>query len=422
VVTGPSARDDAGHPVGAPDRMLFPPPAQAPVGGTGPDSPLFPDGGPASGARHPSFPQPEDPGMPSAEPLPDRSCAPGPSRRLLFDGEIPDRGRTRPGGPSRRIEATAGTFPPTTISPHESSPPPTGPPRGPRPPGAPETAAPTGSAGAASAGRSSPGTGRATPAVRHPAAGTAAWWRHTVLRRDEVTGVVSGAVLRDLRSVAPPAGGPLLALLAVVFVLAAVNALRGSALPGLVGTGLGAAVVGLFLVGLLLGQVIGAGTSGGLRLGGSLAGVLVRAVTGLLGLVLGVVGRLLQTGAGPGRLRRSPGAGRGSGAGTEPVAVRRFRVLTADGRTRVCVMHGDLDGDDLREGDAVHVVGHRGRQDVLAVHQVEVLSGTGGLVLSRLRPRAPADVLAAQWTRVLARVGTTVLLVLAGQQLWTLLH
>ena len=86
-------------------------------------------------------------------------------------------------------------------------------------------------------------------------------------------------------------------------------------------------------------------------------------------------------------------------------------------------MYGEFDGTDVRPGDPVHVVGRRGRRDVLTVHRLDVLSGIGGLVLSRLRSKVPGEVLVAQWTRRLVVILTSaLLLLLVGQQVWMLLR
>jgi hypothetical protein len=203
-------------------------------------------------------------------------------------------------------------------------------------------------------------------------------------------------------------------------ILLAANGLRGSALPGLVATGLAVAVVGFFLLGVLVAQILGAGLVRGARLGGALAGALLRAVLGVVGLLFAALAGLFGQGT-----RTSSGTRRTSihpAATPVPATVRRFRVQDLQGDVSVCILNGDTEGDDVRPGDPVRVVGRRDRHGVLAVNRVEVLSGIGGVVVSTVRPTTPPDLQTARWTRRLTVTAATVLVPLIALQLWTLLH
>lgn len=289
-----------------------------------------------------------------------------PRRRLLFDADEAGAILAGASGEPTTAGASAGVAAPV------GSPPAGPPPPGPRPPaGSPD--GPT-TADPSAAPSSSTAVGEKQGRIRR------------LLRGEEVTGLVSGTVAGDQRFITPPSRRPIVLLALIWAVLAVVNAVRGSAAPALIAVGLVVAFLGLLLLGLVVGQVARAGALEGLRV----AGVLIRAGGGAV--VAGAV------------------------------PVRRFQVQTVDGRTWDCVMRGDVDSDEVRAGDPVRVRGRRGRHGVLTVHRMEVLSGIGGIVVRRVRAEASAQAQAAELARPLVLIGTASLLLLIGQQLWTLLR
>jgi hypothetical protein len=121
----------------------------------------------------------------------------------------------------------------------------------------------------------------------------------------------------------------------------------------------------------------------------------------LLGGSLAGYGRLLGRSAGRAAKAASRVAVQGTAAGARgglgavgrarvgehDEAARRFRVQTVTGDVHACLLLGDPEGDDVRQGDIVHVTGRRTRQGHYVVTRVDVLSGPSGPVISTVLPR-----------------------------------
>ncbi len=344
-----------------------------------PGAPLFPDRTEADDGQRPLFPRTS-----GARTLAGDPPSPGiaGSRRVVPVGHDPVD--------VPRPSAAAGVPPP-----------------GPQPPGAP----PPGRRPPTSQPPGARSPGSPPPGLRPPGARPA--------RGTPIDGVVSGTVERDLRYLQPSSPRPLILLGVAWLVLWSVNALRGCAWPGLVAAGLLLAVAALFLLGVLLSQIVGAGLLRGLRLGGTLAGILLRSVAGLVGIVLTALGGLM----GPGR--SSSGSRRTMvhpAAAVRTVVVRQFRVQDLAGQVQVCVLSGVPDGDDVRPGDPVRVFGRRDRAGQVVVRRVEVLSGIGGAAVSIIRPTPSSTMLTAQWTSRLMRSAAVGAAVLVAVQVGTLLR
>jgi hypothetical protein len=386
-----------------------------------PDDLLFPDRTGMTATERPLFPGPTGPNADCGN-----LHSPGVRsvRRVLPVGIDPDdvSGTSAvtgapPAGP-RPPGATASAVTSTTSGmPGTPSGMPGTPPPGPRPPGPAPVAAPAPGATASS----SPGTPAGTiPGAVNGSARPVTGRHARGLRGTGIEGLVSGTVERDLRYRQPPSPGPLVLLGLAWAVLWSVNALRGSAWPGLIAAGLLLAAGALFLLGVLLVKIVGAGPLQGLRLGGTLVGILLRAITGVVGIVLTTLGGLLGPGGRPSsRPRRTGGH---PAAAARAAVIRRFRVQDLTGHVHVCVLNGDTEGDDVRPGDAVRVIGRRDRAGLLVVRRVEVLSGIGGDVVSTVRPGMSSDVLAAQWTARLLNSTVLAVAILVAVQVWTLLR
>jgi translation initiation factor IF-1 len=319
-------------------------------------------------ADRPLFPTP-DPVDPGSAPLfgdtaSDAPAGRGGHREVASSRSETPRRRVLPDGMSQGpgSAAVGSSRAATPTSPGSPLP---GPPPGPPPPGPPPGPRPPDQAAPGPRSGSTAGAGAATTRI-----GT--WVLHGLLFRRVVSGLVNVGVREDVETVPRTRSGPLRVFTVLWAVLAVTNALRHP----------------------------------------SPASFVVACVAGALAVLI-----MLLYGS------RRPGTrvGRAPGTVPDPVPVRHFRVRTSDGREVRCMMPGAIDTGSVRAGDAVTVSGRCGRRGVLIVHQVDVLSGAGGLVMTRLRPRAPLRARMASWSRNLGTVSTVVLLLLVGWQLW-LLH
>jgi hypothetical protein len=99
-----------------------------------------------------------------------------------------------------------------------------------------------------------------------------------------------------------------------------------------------------------------------------------------------------------------------------PLTVRRFRVQGMTGEVRVCMLVGDLHGDEVRNGDTVRIRGRRDRHGVYRVRSLEILTGPGGTVIATAESRPPAAFRTAFVVDVVGKVvGALVLVWLAVQ-------
>lgn len=140
----------------------------------------------------------------------------------------------------------------------------------------------------------------------------------------------------------------------------------------------------------------------------------------IVGATLGSRGRAITSGIGRaggaaargvfGVARMGSNAARGSGGllgrPTTPYALtlRRFRIVDLRGQTTSCVMLGEVDGDLMRQGDLVRVHGPRDRNRNLQAKRVEILDRVDLPPRSIVRPRKPAQFVAARTTDLLCKV------------------
>lgn len=150
--------------------------------------------------------------------------------------------------------------------------------------------------------------------------------------------------------------------------------------------------------------------------------VLALIVGGTFGTMMGS-GMAKSTAAVAGAMGRSAvGAARGAhgvarhGSVVEQVLpLRRFRVRSPAGVVQSCVLVGEIEGDDVRQGDVVVVHGRLRRDGHRSVVRVDVQAGVGGPTGAVVRARKPAVFRVTQALDVVARVASALLgLVLVG--------
>lgn len=123
--------------------------------------------------------------------------------------------------------------------------------------------------------------------------------------------------------------------------------------------------------------------------------------------------RAAARGAGHATVAASRAVARGYGAALRKsfsqgrehsLTLRRFQVQSLTGGVVVCVLSGDLIGDEPRTGDLVRVTSRRTRSGHCVARRVETLASPVGPVVRSTSARPGIGLLAARWV---SRVGAT---------------
>lgn len=265
-----------------------------------------------------------------------------------------------------------------------------GPPPGPRPPALrPGSGAPTNPAPAppAAAGGHGVAAGFGTPA---PTLAPSAVAGLPVADRSTFVGIVEGPVSQDIRVYRFWGSKIFLPLLLITWItLLVVEAPRLAAI--------GQALLPLFILLVTFFVVLAVITGGtfGAIFGGVAKGTASAA---------GVMGRGMLAGA-----KGAARTGRSGSVTEQALPLRRFRVRSPLGAVQSCVMVGEVEGDDVRQGDIVEVHGRVGRDGHRLATRVDVLTGVGGAPATTVRARKPTTFRITQAFDVVAR-GASLLL------------
>ena len=108
--------------------------------------------------------------------------------------------------------------------------------------------------------------------------------------------------------------------------------------------------------------------------------------------------------------RKGAAGGRASGS-EHIISVRRFRVQEITGPITACVLRGELDGDEVRHGDIVRVVGRRAKQGHVEARRIEVLSSPTGPLISAVTARLPPGLRVAMVVDACAKVTAAIIVV-----------
>jgi hypothetical protein len=294
--------------------------------------------------------------------------------RIVDNGMRPAAGGVpwaTPPGPS--MPATSGS---------RGRPPPGPPPPGPTPPMA-QQSGPPGPSSASGVAAAVPSQPSATPSTgsmagprTHVAPSVAATM--SVGNSASVVGIITGPVSQDTRYYRFW-GWKVLSPLLVVAALSLLAVAAVSGQVSILGSGLFTAVVVLVFLLIIMVMAVGVSFS-------DIAHAIGRAGAGAARQTVKAGGRGLAAGT-KGAVSV---ATRGS-ISEQSLPVRRFRVQSPLGRTYACVMIGELQGDELRQGDLVRVYGRERRDGHRNTRKVEILQSVGGAVSSIVLARRPAS-------------------------------
>lgn len=198
----------------------------------------------------------------------------------------------------------------------------------------------------------------------------------SVGKSDSLVGIITGPVSLDARYYRFWGWKLLLPLLIVAVILLVATA-AGSAPAGI--SGLLSPVILMLVMFIIMAMAVGVSFKGAARaLGKTTAGVAKQTLkAGSRGLVAGTKGAASM-------------ATRGS-VSEQSLTIRRFRVQSPLGQTQACVMIGELQGDELRQGDLVRVYGREHRDGHRNTRKTEILQSVGGPVSSTVLAKRPAS-------------------------------